>query len=563
MQNNANPLITRKYLQDWQNSLKDNPYLNDQDFTHSISLYFPDHRELQESLKIFGENIVNEAEPLVIENNLPNNLPRLESYDGIGNKKEQIIHHPTYEKSGNIIYSSGLLSKMKQAGRLLEALTFLFLSGQLGEAGHNCPMACSAGIIRVLQKVSDFPEREKLIEKLVEPSFSTNYTGAQFLTEVQGGSDVGANAVEARFVDGVWKIYGEKWFCSNANAELFLITARYNKEKNGTKGLGLFLIQSKRKNGSANHFHIRRLKDKIGTRSMASAEIDFLGAEALPVGALEEGFSLVMENVLHISRLFNTFCVLGMARRAYTIAKSYANYRFAFGNPIINYPLVQENLAIIKAENNALLASIFATTHLQDVCDMEQTKDPNKKLLLRLLANLNKYFSAFWSVQHIHHALDVLAGNGAIETFSIIPRLLRDCIVCENWEGTHNVLRMQILRDIHKYQVDQIFITHLNQIVSTELQSHSKVSIIQQQLLKLQKHLDSFKKEDPILQSLKIKSLVDEMASLYAATHLLIESKTSLSKEYCFDLFTQHHLKPQPILINKEYVELLKNILSF
>lgn len=107
------------------------------------------------------------------------------------------------------------------------------------------------------------------------------------------------------------------------------------------------------------------------------------------------------------------------------------------------------------------MASIFATTKLQDEYDKGHPHSEEGKLLLRLLVNLNKYLSTLWSVEHIHHALDVLAGNRTIESFSSIPRLLHDCIICENWEGTHNILRMQTLKDISRYHVDQLFMAYI------------------------------------------------------------------------------------------------------
>src|SRR5262249_43953173 len=158
--------------------------------------------------------------------------------------------------------------------------------------------------------------------------------------------------------NGNWRISGEKWFCSNANADLILMTARYDPSIAGTKGLGLFLVPALLDSHEQNRYTFRRLKDKLGTRSLATAEMDFHQAYAIPIGKPEDGFKILMDNVLHSSRLFNTVCVLGMARRAYHIAMAYANHRMAFGHPIIDYPLVQENLARIKVENVSLTASI-------------------------------------------------------------------------------------------------------------------------------------------------------------------------------------------------------------
>ena len=352
--------------------IKNNSYINDPDIRHSVSYHVSERFEqLDKDLEAFSHTILNEVEPLIAENNRPENLPRIAGYDGIGNKIEAIVHHPVYASAGNLIYGSRMLERMARDGGLTEGLLFFFHSSQAGEAGHNCPIACSYGIIRALQKMQDFPKKVFYLEKLTTPSYEQNFTGAQFVTEVQGGSDAGSNSVEASLdSDGNWRITGEKWFCSNANADLILMTARYNPSIPGTKGLGLFLVPAVLESGQRNRYTFRRLKDKLGTRSLATAEIDFHETFAYPVGKPEEGFKTLMENALHFSRIFNTVTVLGMARRAYQIAYAYAKHRQAFGQTIIHYPLVQENLARIKVENTALLASIFATVKLQDTYDL-------------------------------------------------------------------------------------------------------------------------------------------------------------------------------------------------
>jgi len=558
----------RSALEEWQKSIKKNLFITDGDFLHSIRYYLPKKTKLLQELTDFADKVVNELEPLVIENNLFENLPRIDHYNGIGEQIEHVIHHPNYEKAGNIIYSSRLLERMAKPGDLLEALTFMFVSSQAGEAGHNCPVACSAGIIRVLQKVNDFPLKKAYLKKLTAASYTENFTGAQFLTEIQGGSDVGLNDTQA-FQDenGAWRIEGEKWFCSNADAELILLTARIDKVNSGTKGLGLFLVPAQLETGDRNHFTMRRLKDKIGTRSMASAEIDFHGAYAVPMTPPGEGFKMVMENVLHLSRLFNTFCVLGMARRAYHIAYAYAQNRAAFGYTIINYPLVKENLARIKSENTALLSSIFATTSLQDAFDKGKIKGEETKLLLRLLANLNKYLSALWSVEHIHHSLDVLAGNGAIESFSTIPRLLRDCIVCENWEGTHNVLRMQILKDIARYNIDDLFLQNLQSSIAKIPSANLHLQKINLGVDNLKKDLSLLKSMIPELQSLQIKTVVDQMAILFSAVHLLTEALDqqntgTSSKMYSLEYFLLLHLETRKTAYEPSYLKLITNVLA-
>lgn len=559
--------IARDALAGWQADIKKNVYTRDHDYIHTLKFHFPQlFVNLHTQLKTFGSEVANELDALVSENNLAANLPRLEAYNAIGERIDKVRHHPSYVQAGDLIYQTKLMEKMSQPGGLSGCLAILFLSSQIGEAGHNCPIACSAGILRVLQKVPDFPQKEAYLERLISPAYQTNFTGAQFLTEIQGGSDVGLNAACAQQDEkGLWRIYGEKWFCSNAGADLIFVTARYDKNLSGTKGLGLFLVAAEWE-GKKNHYTLRRLKDKIGTRSMATGEIDFQGAYALPMGELQDGIHLVMDNVLHLSRLFNTVCVLGMARRAYFIALSYAQHRVAFSHPILSYPLVSENLARIKAENTAMIAACFATIKMQDQLDMEKNPDNNAKLLLRLLVNCQKYLSARWSVEHIHHALDVLAGNGTIESFSSIPRLLRDCIVCENWEGTHNVLRAQILKDIVKYHIDEIYLTYMQTQIKQLDPNHALTQTLISALTTFRQDLASFRQRDTQIQMLEIQLIVDSMAILFCALMLLLEAHDQLAaiqssaKMTCCEYFFLLHLHEKPISYTENYLKLITKI---
>lgn len=561
--------VARDALASWQADIKKNIYTQDNDYIHSIKFHSShEFANLHAELENFGGEVADKLDALVSENNLARNLPRLDAYSSIGRRIDKIIHHPTYVQAGDIIYKTKLMEKMSQPGGLFGCLALLFLSSQAGEAGHNCPIACSAGMIRVLQKIADFPLKKYYLEKLISPALQTNFTGAQFLTEIQGGSDVGLNAAYAKQDEnGVWRIIGEKWFCSNAGANLIFMTARYDQAISGTKGLGLFLVPALW-DDKKNNYTLRRLKDKIGTRSMATGEIDFHGAYAIPMGPLDEGIHLVMDNVLHLSRLFNTVCVLGMARRAYAIALAYAKHRVAFSHPIIDYPLVSENLARIKAENSAVLAACFATIKMQDQLDMEKNSAANTKLLLRLLVNIQKYLSARWSVEHIHHALDVLAGNGTIETFSSIPRLLRDCIVCENWEGTHNVLRAQILKDISKYQIDEIYLAYMQAQINQLDQANQHTQALLAALVKFTQEMTAFRQLDVRVQALQIQFVVDRMGILFCALMLLMEATDQLktsqssSKLACCEYFFLLHVNENKLFYDDNYLKLITRIIS-
>lgn len=394
-------------------------------------------------------------------NNRPHNLPRLERFDGIGRRIETVEHHPTYHEAGRIIYGSGMLGELITQGGFLRAISLFVLTSMCGEAGHNCPVACTAGVIRALSQLGATDLVDAYLPGLVSRDYDTRLDGAQFLTEIQGGSDVGANATTARQAeDGSWRIQGEKWFCSNANAALILMTARHEQTRAGTSGLGLFLVPRALGDGSLNSFSIRRLKDKLGTRSMASGEIDFEGAFAYNLGPVEHGFKNMLQHVINISRLYNCAAVAGAARRAWVVARGYAVHRHAFGRPIADYALVRETLAGMFVDSTALVFSSLELARYYDDLDADSL-DTQGKAFVRLAVNVGKSVTAEVAVRCTLKAIEMLGGNGAIESFSILPRLHRDMIVCENWEGTHNTLVAQTLRDVRRFAPHVDYLAHL------------------------------------------------------------------------------------------------------
>ena len=392
-----------------------------------------------ERLRAFGAVAAGPLDAAVIENNRPESLPSIETHD--------VLHHPSYHRAGELIYGSGVMAAYATLPNPHPFILSLFyLSSHVGEGGHNCPLACTAGAIRALQAIGTEPQRTAWLPRLLRPVYGEHAAAAQFLTEVQGGSDVGANAVEARRQpDGSFAITGEKWFCSSADASLFLMTARPEGAAPGTSGLGLFLVP-REVSGAPNGFRLRRLKDKLGTRSMATAEIEFDAARAEALGPIEAGFRNTMDLVIGTSRLYNAFACAAAAHRAYLVARGYAEHRRAFGQPILRYPLVRETLAMILADAEAALAGSFWLAQVQERVDAGSATD-GEKAFLRMGLNLNKVRTADLSHGAIRRGIEVLGGNGAIETFSVLPRLLRDNVVFENWEGTPHTLRMQVLRD--------------------------------------------------------------------------------------------------------------------
>jgi hypothetical protein len=185
----------------------------------------------------------------------------------------------------------------------------------------------------------------------------------------------------------------------------------------------------------------------LGTRALATGEIEFDRALAYPIGELEDGFRIAAGLVLNTSRWLNAFGSTGLMRRAYLEASTFARERTAFGRPIAEFPLVRENLAVMKAEAQAALASTLELTRLVEKIDAG-TASADDVTWHRILVNANKFVTSLAATRVVRRAIETLGGNGTIEDFSPLPRLYRDAIVFESWEGTHNVLCLQVLRDL-------------------------------------------------------------------------------------------------------------------
>lgn len=386
----------------------------------------------------FGTQSATTIDALVRENNRDENLPVLRRYDGLGHRTESVVFHPSYHELGRALYRTGVMSRYAQVGQQFTTLALMYLYSQNGEGGHACPLACTAGMIRILQQAGG---HKAWLERLLDPNYDTHFHASQFLTEVQGGSDVGANAVVARKERDGWRLYGEKWFCSVIDAHLFLVTARPEDAGPGTRGVKAFVVP-RMMDGSVNDFHVRRLKYKLGTRSMASAEVDFVGAKA----ELVADFKDVVQVVLNTSRLYNAVASIGMLQRAYREAHAYAHTRMAFGQPIVEFPSIARIIARLRVESVANRSTTFLLAALADRIALGNA-DVSEERAYRLLVNLNKFWTSVQGTRGIQDAIEVLGGNGAIESFSVLPRLLRDSIVCEAWEGGHNVLCAQALKD--------------------------------------------------------------------------------------------------------------------
>ncbi len=521
-------------LADWQKAQPANLFTSDRNFRHALEFYWGEQMLRRHAPKLyqFG-GVAKQLDALVATANLPQNQPTLERFNGLGGRIEDVRFHPAHHDAGKLIYGSGVMTALEKPGNNLLSLALFYLSAQQGEAGHNCPLACTAGAIKTLQQKGSPALKKRYLPKMLDPDYDSNYHAAQFFTEIQGGSDVGANQTKATPLDkkeGSWLINGEKWFCSNVTADVILATARVEGQGEGTAGLGLFLIPRRLPNGALNRFAINRLKDKLGTRSLATGEVAFQDTLAYQIGDTKEGFKIAIEQIINCSRLYNGVAAAGIARRAFTIASSYVQYRRAFGREIVHFPIVQEMLARMRADAAGILAGSFVIAQALDKAESGKMSDDQADFA-RIAINLNKLRSAMLSHQVANQAIELLGGNGAIESFSPLPRLLRDNVVYENWEGSHNVLLAQMGRDMRRYQAHLPVLDKLRQLVEPVSSPPEFKEGLIAGIDGIEAEIEHVLTMDELTAGIYLRPLMIRLADLYYATCLAAEGEWELTNK--------------------------------
>ena len=431
-------------------SLGRNWYLEDDLLQRILARLAPAAARASESLLVdFGARAAGLYAALADAAESPEKLPSISRKDPYGVRHDAARIPPETlrmlaEQHGACLAGGGLDDLVRYA--------VLFVLAQNGEAGTLCSLACTDGLIRALRELGDDPRSRRVLEQLLHNAPERWVHGAQFVTEVQGGSDAATNALLAvPAADGLYHLFGEKWFCSNCTADYWLITARPQGAPQGTRGVALFVVPRLREDGSPNGYAIDRLKEKYGTRALPTAEIAFDAAEGWMLGAPEAGLKNMVAIVLVTSRIFNALGSAGLLRGASRIASAYCGFREAFGTRIDRMPLVADALARIQRASDLAVAGAFETIHLW------LAHAPNGRTLAdiasRVHVSIAKAVSTRSAQQHVYEAMVLLGGNGIEERFSALPRLLRDAAIFETWEGPYTLLLMQALGDLARFEV--------------------------------------------------------------------------------------------------------------
>ena len=387
------------------------------------------------------------------------NKPVLHTHDRYGNRRDEVIFHPSWHNLmrtsvENQLHclpwqpysqSEGDVSSPRSGSHVARAALMMLTSQN--EAGHTCPISMTFSAVAALRAEPELAAEwePRIFSSTYDPSFAPAQEKSGVLlgmgmTEKQGGSDVRANATRAERIGNSreYLITGHKWFCSAPMCDAFLILAQ------APKGLTCFLLPRWTPTGKRNAFHIQRLKDKLGNRSNASSEVEFEQAWAHRVGEEGRGIHTIIEMVNH-TRLDCAIAAAALMRQALAQAVHHASHRQAFGKLLIEQPLMRNVLADLAIESEAATLLMVRLARAFD----RRESDARERAFCRIATAIAKYWLCKRSPAHVGEALECLGGNGYVEE-SIMPRLYREAPLYSIWEGSGNVMCLDVLRALSK-----------------------------------------------------------------------------------------------------------------
>lgn len=444
--------------------------------------------------------------------------PKLLRYDKFGEEVSEVWVNEGYKQTVDETYRTGIVGYVHKPIPELNKkgnYTYSFAQGYLlshAEPGFYCPVTLTMATAYLLDNYANDEVKQKFLPHVCATGDLPLFEGATFLTERQGGSDVGANVVRAVKDHDTYRLYGEKYFASNAGmAGVAMVLARIEGAEKGTRGLSLFAVPWKDDTGQLNHVRIRKLKDKLGVRAVPSGEVEFDGAKAYLIGDPSKGFYYMME-ALNLSRICNAVASIGIMRRSLLEAHAYTSRRDAFGKRLTSYPMVQHTLGTMASKLHAEVATIFDVIALYEKVTSKQATE-QEMLLHRLFIAIMKKESAEQAIHFAHEAIELHGGNGYIEDF-VTPRLLRDAQVLTVWEGTENILALELVRLIRKYQVHELFFHEMTSRIKN-VQQHQLAAIISQIAQEIEEETLIFAALDEAQQTFEAKGLMKKFAQFY------------------------------------------------
>jgi acyl-CoA dehydrogenase len=398
------------------------------------------------SLAELGLLAATELKDLADTIDTPEGEPRHVPFDAWGNRVDRVEPHPGWRRMAEVAARHGVVATGYERAHggysRLHQYALAYLYGP-SSALFSCPLAMTDGAAKTLLGSGDRELIDRAVPRLTSRDPDTMWTSGQWMTERTGGSDVGASETVAVQDGGVWRLTGTKWFTSAITSEVALTLARPEGNGPGGRGLAMFYVEVRDEDGDLNHLRVLRLKRKLGTRQLPTAELALEGTVAHLVGAPSSGTRNIAP-MLTVTRLWNSVIAASGARRGLALARDYARRRVAFGGALIDNPLHQSTLAWLRVQHEATLQLAF---HAALLLGREEAGEASEqeRLALRLLLPITKLLTAKQAVAAASETLESFGGAGYVED-THLPVLLRDAQVLPIWEGTTNVLSLDALR---------------------------------------------------------------------------------------------------------------------
>ena len=389
-------------------------------------------------------------------------------------------------------------------------------------AFYTCPLAMTDGAARVLELFGTPELKAEAFKNLTSRNPQRFWTSGQWMTERTGGSDVSKTTTFARFENGEWRLYGDKWFTSATTSQMTMALAKIKENESDTEGpLSLFYVELRDQTGRLRNIRINRLKGKLGTKALPTAELTMDGCPAQMIGLPGEGVKRIA-SLLNITRLYNSVCALGTMARTLTLSKDYATRRNVFGLPLSEQPLHLQVLGDLRADYEAMFHLVFHCVQLlgKDECGVATTEDITR---LRLLTPICKLMTAKVAISHVSEVIESFGGAGYIEDTGL-PKHLRDAQVYSIWEGTTNVLSLDALRAIAKENALVPFFADIEERLTRVVSVTLRVEIekIREGVASLKKYVETLQLQDATLMQAGARQFAMSLGRVFVAS-LMIE----------------------------------------
>ena len=481
----------------------------------------PAYAEIAPELAKFGARCSSEFLQLAAQ--AESEPPRHVPYDAWGRRVDRIEVSSAWERLHEISAEEGLIAigyerKHGGASRLHQfAKLYLF---HPSSAFYTCPLAMTDGAARVIELSGPIDLKKTAFKSLTSRDPKEFWTSGQWMTEKTGGSDVsGTSTVAKKSGSGAFALHGDKWFTSATTSQMSLALAKVEGASDPREGLSLFFVELRDSQGSLKKIRINRLKDKLGTKALPTAELTLEGTPGVMVGEVGEGVKRV-SSMLNITRLYNSTCAIGTGARAVALAKDYAKRRTAFGRKLAELPLHLQTLADMQVEHEAVFVLTFHMIHLlgKDECGEASAEE---SALLRLMTPITKLWSAKQSIAIASETLESIGGAAYIED-SGLPKLLRDAQVFSIWEGTTNVLSLDALRAIAKENaLAPLFADVEAKLKAAGAGLDAEAGMVRAAAQELQSHFKSLASAGADAQQAAARAFALGLARVYSAALLL------------------------------------------